>query len=59
MCMWRTWSILMIENLLPGFFSCGDNAYVNTEHMPVPFPGQNLDQCRDSYNVFEPAQNPD
>jgi hypothetical protein len=42
----------MIENLPPGFFSGGDNAYVNTEHMLVPFPGQNLDQRRDSYNFF-------
>ena len=42
----------LIEGLPEGYFCGGDNAYCNTEHLLVPFPGQNLLQREDSYNFF-------
>ena len=42
----------LIENLPEGYFCGGDNAYCNSEHLLVPFPGQNLDQRMDSFNYF-------
>jgi hypothetical protein len=42
----------LIENLPEGYCCGGDNAYINTGHLIVPFPGQNLAQCMDSFNYF-------
>ena len=42
----------LIENLPEGYFCGGDNAYINSKHLLVPFPGQNLPQCEDSFNYF-------
>jgi hypothetical protein len=42
----------LIESLPEGYFCGGDNAYCKTEHLLVPFPGQNLLQRKDSYNFF-------
>jgi hypothetical protein len=42
----------LIEKLPEGYFCGGDNAYCNTEHLLVPFPGQNLGQREDSFNYF-------
>ena len=42
----------LIESLPEGYWCGGDNAYCNTEHLLVPFPGQNLSQRKDSFNYF-------
>jgi hypothetical protein len=42
----------LIENLPEGYCCGGNNAYCNTEHLLVPFPGQNLTQRMDSFNYF-------
>ena len=42
----------LIEQLPPGFFAGGDNAYVNTEHMIVPYPGARQDKDLDTFNFY-------
>ena len=42
----------LIENLPEGYFCGGDNAYCNSKHLLVPYPGQNLSQRFDSFNYF-------
>ena len=42
----------LVENLPEGYWCGGDNAYCNSEHLLVPFPGQNLPQRMDSFNFF-------
>lgn len=42
----------LVSRLPAGFFVGGDAAYVNGEHVLVPFPGANLDQRKDTFNFF-------
>lgn len=42
----------LIESLPPGFWVGGDAAYVCTDHLIVPYPGQKLDTRRDSFNFY-------
>jgi hypothetical protein len=42
----------LIEGLPEGYMCGGDNAYVNSEHLLVPFPGQQLPQRKDAFNFF-------
>jgi len=53
-------SILMswIESLPPWFFVAGDNAYLCTEHLLIPFMGSNhLNPDNDSYSFFVSTEN--
>jgi hypothetical protein len=41
------------DNLPPPFYIVGDAAYVNSEHLLVPYPGGTfLDQREDAYNLY-------
>lgn len=43
----------LIEGLPDGYFVVGDNAYVNTNHLLVPFPGQiSSTDPRDAFNFY-------
>ena len=41
-----------IENLPEGYLCGGDNAYINADHLLVPFPGHNLSPKKNSFNYF-------
>jgi hypothetical protein len=41
-----------IDNLPPLYYIVGDAAYVNSEHLHVPYPGTNLNQREDAYNFY-------
>jgi hypothetical protein len=40
------------KNLPEGYWGGGNNAYCNSEHLLVPYPGQKLSQHMDSFNYF-------
>jgi DDE superfamily endonuclease len=42
----------MIERLLYGYFVGGDNAYVNLEHLIVPFSGRHITPEQDTFNYY-------
>jgi DDE superfamily endonuclease len=42
----------MIESLPYGYFVGGDNAYVNSEHLIVPFSGRNITPEQDTFNYY-------
>jgi DDE superfamily endonuclease len=42
----------MIERLPYGYFVGGDNAYVNSEHLIVPFSGRNVTPEQDTFNYY-------
>ena len=43
----------LVESLPEGFFVIGDNAYINTDHMLVPYPGRNEWKSKeDTFNFF-------
>lgn len=42
----------LIESLPEGFWVGGDNAYVNSEHMLVPFPGADNVPRNDTFNYY-------
>jgi hypothetical protein len=42
----------LIEKLPEGYFCGGDNAYCNTEHLLVLFPGQNFGPQKNFFNYF-------
>jgi hypothetical protein len=41
-----------IEALPAGYFVVGDNAYVNSDHLLVPYPGENIPDDEDAFNFF-------
>jgi hypothetical protein len=42
----------LIESLPVGYFVVGDNAYVNSNHLLVPYPGENIPDDEDAFNFF-------
>jgi hypothetical protein len=42
----------LIEALPAGYFVVGDNAYVNSDHLLVPYPGENIPDDEDAFNFF-------
>jgi DDE superfamily endonuclease len=43
----------LIEGLPEGYYTVGDNAYVNSNHLLVPFPGKlSNDDPRDAFNFY-------
>jgi hypothetical protein len=41
-----------VDNLPSSYYILGDAAYVNSEHLLVPYPGTNLNQREDAYNFY-------
>jgi hypothetical protein len=41
-----------IDNLPALYYIVGDTAYVNSEHLLAPYPGTNLNQREDAYNLY-------
>ena len=42
----------LVEELPGGYFCSGDNAYVNTDHLLSPFPGNDFGSREDTFNFF-------
>jgi DNA-directed RNA polymerase specialized sigma24 family protein len=42
----------LVSSLPPGYYILGDAAYINSEHLLVPYPGTNLPQREDAYNFY-------